>query len=157
MKIEYLTICPTWMDCFIAKKNKNGTMSAQRKALTDREMLEVVAFYGSNRLETGFKLDVPLNDGTKVVIVHTEHDKVVKTEKVIWHSIDEKADLSKSIVMYDPDGNYMSPPVRCPLSYDDFFVKTMNKKYGANYQMWAYMEDLTPKKKPTDGIKEGEK
>lgn len=64
----------------------------------------------------------------------------------VWHSIDEKADLSKSIVMYDPDGNYMSPPVRCPLSYDDFFVKTMNKKYGANYQMWAYMDDLAPSK-----------
>lgn len=145
------------MDCFIAKKNKNGTMSVQRKALTDREMLEVVAFYGSNRLETGFKLDVPLNDGTKVVIVHTEQDKVVKTEKVIWHTLDEKADLSKSILMYDPNGDFMSPPVRCPFSFDDFFVKTMNKKYGANYQMWAYMDDLTPKKKPTDGIKEGEK
>ncbi len=157
MKIEDLTICPAWMDCFIAKKNKNGTMSAQRKALTDREMLEVVAFYGSNRLETGFKQEVPLNDGTMVVIVRTEQDKVVKTEKKVWHPIDEKADMSKSIVMYDPDGNYMSPPVRCMLGYDDFFVNTMNKKYGANYQMWAYIEDLTPKKKPTDGIKEGEK
>ena len=62
------------MDCFIAKKNKNGTMSVQRKALTDNEMLEVVAFYGSNRLETGYKQDLPLRDGTKVVIVHTEGD-----------------------------------------------------------------------------------
>jgi hypothetical protein len=108
-------------------------------------MLEVVAFYGSNRLETGYKQDLPLRDGTKVVIVHTEGDKDVKTEKPIWHTLDEKADLSKSILMYDVDGNYMSPPVRCPFSFDDFFVKTMNKKYGANYTMWAYMDDIKPK------------
>ena len=70
-----------------------------------------------------------------------------KSEKDVWHPIDEKADLSKSILMYDPEGDFMSPPVRCPLSYDDFFVKTMNKKYGANYTMWAYMDDIKPKAK----------
>jgi len=157
MKIEDLTICPAWMDCFIAKKNKNGTMSVQRKALTDNEMLEVVAFYGSNRLETGYKQDLPLRDGTKVVIVHTEGDKDEKTEKPTWHTLDEKADPSKSILMYDVDGNYMSPPVRCPFSFDDFFVKTMNKKYGANYTMWAYMDDIKPKAKPKDETNETEK
>lgn len=62
----------------------------------------------------------------------------------VWHTLEDKADLSKSIVMYDPDGNYMSPPVHCPFMFDDFFVKTMNKKYGANYTMWAYMEDIVP-------------
>lgn len=74
--------------------------------------------------------------------------KIIETleqaDKRIWHTIDEKADLSKFIIMYDPHGGFMSPPVRCPFSFDDFFVKTMNKKYGANYQMWAYMDDVRP-------------
>lgn len=146
MKIEDLTICSSWMDCFIAKKNKNGTMSVQRKALTDREMLEVVSFYGGNRLETGYKQEIPLQDGTKVVIVHTELDKDVKAEKKIWHPIGEKADGSKFVVLYDTEGGYMSPPARCAFGFDSDFVKAMNKKYGANYDMWAYKADLEPKK-----------
>ena len=147
MKIEDLTICPAWMDCFIAKKNKNGTMSVQRKALSDQEMLEVVAFYGGNRLETGYKQDIPLEDGTKVVIVHTEHDKEVKTEKTLWHPIGEKADGSKFVVLYDTEGGYMSPPSRSAFGFDSDFVNAMNKKYGANYTMWAYMDDIKPKLK----------
>ena len=146
MKIEDLTICSSWMDCFIAKKNKNGTMSVQRKALTDREMLEVVSFYGGNRLETGYKQEIPLHDGTKVVIVHTELDKDVKAEKKIWHPIGEKADDSKFVVLYDTECGYMSPPARCAFGFDSDFVKAMNKKYGANYDMWAYKDDLEPKK-----------
>ena len=146
MKIEDLTILPAWKDCFIAKKNKNGTMSVQRKALTNQEMLEVVAFYGGNRLETGFKQDILLQDGTKVVIVHTEHDKEIKAEKNIWHPIGEKADGGRFVVFYDTDGDYMSPPSRCLLGFDSDFVKAMNKKYGANYDMWAYKDDLAPKK-----------
>ena len=68
-----------------------------------------------------------------------------QADKRIWHTLNEKADLSKSIIMYDPAGDFMSPPVRCPFSFDDFFVSAMNKKYGANYQMWAYMDDIKPK------------
>ena len=147
MKIEDLTICTGGMNCFIAKKNKNGTMSVQRKELNDRELLVVVAFYGCNRLEAGFKQDIPLKDGTKVVIVHTEHDKEVKAEKIIWHPIGEKADGSKFVVLYDTKGGYMSPPSRSFFGFDLDFVKAMNKKYGANYDMWAYKDDLAPKKK----------
>lgn len=55
--------------------------------------------------------------------------------------------LSKSVLFYDPVGNYMSPPVTCMLGFDDFFVRTLNKKYGANYTMWAYMDDITPMKR----------
>ena len=62
----------------------------------------------------------------------------------VWHTFDEKPNLSKSVLLYDPNGNYMSPPVTCMLSFNDWFVETMNKKYGANYTMWAYMEDITP-------------
>lgn len=147
MKVEDLTICSAWLDCFIAKKNKNGTISAQRKALSEEEMLEVVAFYGSHKLETGYKLELPLKDGTKVVIVHTDSEKEIKAEKTVWHPIEEKADSGKFVVLYDADGGYMSPPSRCILGFDAMFVGAMNKEYGANYTMWAYMEDLVPKKK----------
>ena len=41
--------------------------------------------------------------------------KIIETleqaDKRVWHTLDEKADLSKSILMYDPAGNFMSPPV----------------------------------------------
>ena len=62
----------------------------------------------------------------------------------VWHSFDETPNLSTSVLLYDPKNNFMSPPVRCAISFDDFFVQVMNKKYGANYTMWAYMDDVTP-------------
>ena len=40
---------------------------------------------------------------------------------------------------------YAVPIPNGTLTFDDFFVKTMNKKYGANYTMWAYMDDIKPK------------
>ena len=61
----------------------------------------------------------------------------------VWHSISEKADSSKFVIFYD-GGQYMSPPSRCPLSFETFVI-AMNKKYGANYTMWAYMDDIVPK------------
>lgn len=64
----------------------------------------------------------------------------------VWHSIDEKADCSKFVALYDVDGGYMSPPSRCMLGFDAMFVNAMNKKHGANYTMWAYMDDLAPTK-----------
>jgi len=64
----------------------------------------------------------------------------------VWHSIDEKADSSKFVVLYDVDGGYMSPPSRCMLGFDSMFINAMNKKYGANYTMWAYKDDLAPNK-----------
>ena len=64
----------------------------------------------------------------------------------IWHSIDEKADSSKFVVLYDVEGDYMSPASRCILGFDSMFINAMNKKYGANYTMWAYKDDLAPKK-----------
>lgn len=62
----------------------------------------------------------------------------------VWHTFDDEPDLSKNVLLYDPKGNFMSPPVRCMLGFDDWFVSTMNKKYGANYTMWAYMDDIVP-------------
>jgi len=40
----------------------------------------------------------------------------------------------------------MSPPSRSAFGFDSDFVNAMNKKYGANYNMWAYKDDLAPKK-----------
>jgi len=65
----------------------------------------------------------------------------------VWHGIDEKADSSKVVVLYDVAGDYMSPPSRCMLGFDSVFINAMNKKYGVNYTMWAYQDDLIPLKK----------
>jgi hypothetical protein len=65
----------------------------------------------------------------------------------VWHSIDEEADSSKFVVLYDVAGGYMSPPSRCMLGFDSMFINAMNKKYGANYTMWAYQDDLAPNEK----------
>ena len=62
----------------------------------------------------------------------------------VWHSIDEKADSSKFVILYDANGGYMSPPSRCMNGFDSMFINAMNKKYGANYTMWAYQDDLAP-------------
>ena len=64
----------------------------------------------------------------------------------VWHSIDEKADGNKFVVLYDVDSGYMSLPSRCMFGFDSMFINAMNKKYGANYTMWAYQDDLTPNK-----------
>lgn len=69
----------------------------------------------------------------------------------VWHSIDEKADSSKVVVLYDVAGDYMSPPSSCMLGFDSVFINAMNKKYGVNYTMWAYQDDLIPLKKE-DGV-----
>ena len=70
----------------------------------------------------------------------------IKAMPKVWHSIGEKADSSKFVVLYDIDGGYMSPPSKCMLGFDSMFINAMNKKYGANYTMWAYKDDLTPTK-----------
>ena len=64
----------------------------------------------------------------------------------VWHSIDEKADSGKFVVLYDINGGYMSPPYRCLLGFDSMFINAINKKHGANYTMWAYKDDLVPTK-----------
>lgn len=59
----------------------------------------------------------------------------------VWHKVSEEANLAKPVVL--SDGNkYMSPPCTFPFKDMDGFVKAMNKRYGANYTIWAYMEDL---------------
>ena len=73
-------------------------------------------------------------------------EKCANNGKKVWHNIDEKADGSKFVVLYDTDGGYMSPPSRSLFGFDSDFINAMNKKYGANYTMWAYRDDLAPKK-----------
>ena len=62
----------------------------------------------------------------------------------VWNNINEAADLRRFVVLADTKGGFMSPPVRWPFSYSEEFIKTMNKKYGANYDVWAYMDELCP-------------
>ncbi len=65
----------------------------------------------------------------------------------IWHDIDEEPDFSKFILLYDEKGGYLSPASRWPFKDMPGFVEAMNKKYGANYTKWVYMEDILPSKK----------
>ncbi len=65
----------------------------------------------------------------------------------IWHDIDEEPDFSKFILLYDDKGGYLSPASRWPFKNMPGFVEAMNKKYGANYTKWVYMEDILPSKK----------
>lgn len=88
-------------------------------------------------------------DKTASPVVHTTLQVLLaKIEAMpkVWHSVEEKADSSKPVVLYDVDGGYMSPPSRCLLGFDSRFIDAMNKKYGANYTMWAYKDDLAPTK-----------
>lgn len=64
----------------------------------------------------------------------------------MWHNVSEEADLSKYVLLYDEADGYMSPPCRFPFRDMPGFVSAMNRKYGANYTKWAYMEDLLPDK-----------
>lgn len=66
--------------------------------------------------------------------------------KHIWHDIAEEPDFSKFILLYDEEGGYLSPASRWPFKDMPLFVETMNKKYGANYTKWVYMEDILPDK-----------
>lgn len=83
--------------------------------------------------------------GRLLNILRNGLDFTPATESV-WHSIDEKADGTKFVVLYDVEGGYMSPASRCAFGFDSMFINAMNKKYGANYTMWAYKDDLAPKR-----------
>lgn len=65
----------------------------------------------------------------------------------VWHTFDEKPDLSKSVLLYDIERNWLSLPLphtTCSDEFFEFIVLAMNKRYDANYTMWAYMDDITP-------------
>ena len=59
----------------------------------------------------------------------------------IWHKVSEEANLTRPVVLSDGD-KYMSPPCTFPFKDMPGFVKAMNKKYKADYTIWAYMDDL---------------
>lgn len=61
--------------------------------------------------------------------------------KEIWHKVSEEANLTRPVVLSDGD-KYMSPPCTFPFKDMSGFVKAMNKKYKADYTIWAYMDDL---------------
>ena len=75
MKIEDLTICPALFSCYIAKKNKNGTMSESRKELSKQELEEAVVWYAKNHLEPNTKITFSFKDGSAVEVSFKEGNK----------------------------------------------------------------------------------
>lgn len=61
--------------------------------------------------------------------------------KSIWRDITEPADLKRFVILWDGD-QFMSPPSRWPFKDFEGFIQAMNKKYGANYTKWAYMDEF---------------
>lgn len=59
----------------------------------------------------------------------------------IWHKVSEEANLTRPVVLSDGD-KYMSPPCTFPFKDMSGFVNAMNKRYKADYTIWAYMDDL---------------
>lgn len=64
----------------------------------------------------------------------------------LWHDVSEEADLSNSVLLYDEEGGYMSPPCTFPFKDMPGFVDAMNRKFGAHYTKWIYMKDILPRK-----------
>lgn len=64
----------------------------------------------------------------------------------LWHDVSEPANLSKPVLLYDPEDGWMSPPCRFMFNDMPGFVSAMNKKFGANYTKWIYMDDILPSK-----------
>lgn len=75
MKIEELTICPALFSCYIAKKNKNGTMSQSRKELSKGELEEAVVWYAKNYLEPNTRITFSFKDGSVVEVAFKEGEK----------------------------------------------------------------------------------
>lgn len=73
--------------------------------------------------------------------IYHEQQEQPEFVKEIWHKVSEEANLTRPVVLSDGD-KYMSPPCTFPFKDMSGFVKAMNKKYKANYTIWAYMDDL---------------
>lgn len=76
MKAIDYTICPSLGGCYIGRKLKNNTMSPDKKALTDNEMMEVIAWFAQNRVKQGEPLIIELSN--KKLITVTISDKIEK-------------------------------------------------------------------------------
>ena len=72
MKIEDLSICPALFSCYIAKKLKGGRISQERKALTKKEMEDVIAWYAMNEVGADKSLELHLKDGSVVTLSYQE-------------------------------------------------------------------------------------
>ena len=78
------------------------------------------------------------NNMNEILCLQQEQPEFVKD---IWHKVSEEANLTRPVVLSDGD-KYMSPPCTFPFKDMSGFVKAMNKKYKADYTIWAYMDDL---------------
>lgn len=76
MKAIDYTICPSLGGCYIGRKLRNRTISPDKKALTDEEMMEVIAWFAQNRVKQGEPLIIELSN--KKLITVTISDKIEK-------------------------------------------------------------------------------
>lgn len=78
MKAIDYTILPALGGCYIGRKLRGNTMSPDKKALTDQEMMEVIAWFAMNRVKNE-PLILELSNGKLVTI--SVADKVKNDEK----------------------------------------------------------------------------
>ena len=53
----------------LRRKLKNNTMSPDKKALTDQEMMEVIAWFAQNRVKKGEPLIIELSNNKLVTVI----------------------------------------------------------------------------------------
>ena len=78
MKAIDYTILPALGGCYIGRKLRGNTMSPDKKALTDQEMMDVIAWFAMHRVQNE-PLILELSNGKLVTIAVA--DKVKKNEK----------------------------------------------------------------------------
>jgi hypothetical protein len=61
--------------------------------------------------------------------------------KSIWRDVTEEADLKRFVILWDGE-QFMSPPCRWPFKDFEGFIQAMNKKFGAHYTKWTYMDEI---------------
>ena len=74
MKAVDYTICPSLGGCYIGRKLRNNTMSPDKKALSDQEMMEVIAWYAMNRVQNQPQI-IELANGKLVTIAVSDKVK----------------------------------------------------------------------------------
>jgi hypothetical protein len=62
--------------------------------------------------------------------------------KAVWHPIEEKIDLRKSVLF--TNGSVISSSMRFMIDVVDFWLRDQEKKAGIKYDRWAYADELLP-------------
>lgn len=120
----------------------NGRMSVERW----KEAVKAGSNDANYRHEKGYTMtkDDFFVDGVQWADEHPRKGLVDLDS--LWRDVSEEADLSRPVLLYDVNGGWMSPPSKFMLKDMPGFVSAMNKKYGANYTKWIYMDEILPSK-----------